>query len=72
MAELHQEMLAPLVDALAALGARNPQVTATLIYGLVRSAAAAVSTGTPRTTVTRETLWLIRAGLAGTAVPDPN
>ena len=65
LAQLHQEQLAPLVDALADLGARDPQITASLIYGLVRSAAAAINTGTPRTRVTRETLVLIRTGLAG-------
>jgi AcrR family transcriptional regulator len=65
LAELHQEQLAPLVDALAELGARDPQVTATLIYGLVRSAATAINTGTPRSRVTRETLALIRNGLSG-------
>ena len=65
LAELHQQQLAPLVDALADLGVRDPQVTATLIYGLVRSAAAAINAGTSRTRVTRETLSLIRTGLAG-------
>ncbi|MGB8021345.1 MAG: hypothetical protein WCF04_08965, partial [Candidatus Nanopelagicales bacterium] len=65
LAELHQDQLAPLVGALADLGAREPQITATLIYGVVRSAAAAINSGTPRTKVTRETLALIRTGLAG-------
>ena len=65
LAELHREQLAPLVAALTELGTRDPQITATLIYGLVRSAAATINTGTPRTRVTRETLSLIRTGLAG-------
>jgi AcrR family transcriptional regulator len=65
MAELHQEQLAPLVDALAELGARDPEITAALIYGLVRAAATAINAGTPRTRVTRETLALIRKGLPG-------
>jgi AcrR family transcriptional regulator len=65
MAELHQEQLAPLVDALAELGARDPEITAALIYGLVRAAATAINAGTPRTRVTRETLALIRQGLPG-------
>jgi AcrR family transcriptional regulator len=65
LAELHQEQLAPLVDALAELGARDPEITAALIYGLVRAAATAINAGTPRTRVTRETLALIRQGLPG-------
>jgi AcrR family transcriptional regulator len=65
MAELHHEQLAPLVDALAELGARDPEITAALIYGLVRAAATAINAGTPRTRVTRETLALIRQGLPG-------
>ncbi len=65
LAELHQEQLAPLVDALAELGARDPEITAALIYGLVRAAATAINAGTPRTRVTRETFALIRQGLPG-------
>ena len=65
LAELHQEQLAPLVDALAELGARDPEITAALIYGLVRAAATTINAGTPRTRVTRETLALIREGLPG-------
>ena len=65
LAELHQEQLAPLVGALTELGAREPQITATLTYGLIRTAAAAINTGAPRTKATRETLSLIRTGLAG-------
>ena len=65
LAELHREQLAPLVGALTDLGARDPQITATLIYGLVRAAATAINTGAPRTRVTRETLSLIRSGVPG-------
>lgn len=65
LAELHQEQLAPLVGALEELGTRDPQITATLIYGLVRTAATAINAGAPRTKVTRETLALMRSGVAG-------
>jgi AcrR family transcriptional regulator len=65
LVELHKGQLAPLVDALVELGARDPEITATLIYGLVRTAAAEINTGGPRTRVTRATLALIRDGLPG-------
>jgi AcrR family transcriptional regulator len=65
LAELHAEQLAPLVDALGELGARDPEITAALLYGLVRAAATAINEGAPRARVTRETLALIREGLPG-------
>jgi AcrR family transcriptional regulator len=69
LAELHEEQLAPLVDALAELGAQDPEITAALIYGLVRAAATAINAGTPRARVTREMLALIREGLPGSQHP---
>jgi AcrR family transcriptional regulator len=70
LAELHQQQLAPLVDALAELGSRDPKVTALLIYGLIRAAATEINAGTPRARVTRETLALIRSGLGGSPSCD--
>ena len=67
LTELHREQLAPLVAALTELGVRDPQITATLVYGLIRTAATAINTGTPHTKVTRETLTLIRGGLTGSS-----
>jgi AcrR family transcriptional regulator len=69
LSELHQEQLAPLVDALTELGAGDPSIAATLIYGLVRTAATEINSGASRAKVTRETLALIRVGVAGSAQP---
>ena len=63
LAELHQEQLAPLVDALSELGAGEPQITASLIYGLVRTAATDINAGSPSARVTHEVLALIHHGL---------
>ena len=63
MDELHREQTTPLVDALKALGAPDPALTAALVSGVVRAAAQAVAEGAPAARVTRRTLALIHEGI---------
>jgi AcrR family transcriptional regulator len=62
--ELHREQLAPLRDAITALGVDDPALTTRLLAGLVQAAAQAIVDGAPRTRVRRRTLALVHEGLS--------
>jgi AcrR family transcriptional regulator len=68
VAELHQEQLAPLVQALAELGVRDPTIIAALVHGVVRAASTAINSGAPRSRVLAQALALVRHGVAA---PSP-
>lgn len=61
--ELHDAQVAPLRAAVADLGADDPGLTTGLVMGLIRAAAFAVNSGSPRSRVLQETQRLIHDGV---------
>lgn len=61
--ELHAAQAAPLVHALSDLDADDPELTAGLIEGIARAAAARINAGAPAEPVRRRTMDFVRAAL---------
>lgn len=69
--ELHRELTAPLVDALADLGAADPEVLAALVRGVIDAATRLIDAGAPADRVIAPAVALVEAGLTGTPIDDP-
>lgn len=67
LAELHDDLYAPLRAAIAELATPDPELTTRLVLGLLSAASQAVTDGTPVDRVQQQTLSLLHAGLAGLA-----
>jgi AcrR family transcriptional regulator len=61
--ELHQEQAAPFMNALKDLGARDLQVTAQLLGGVLEAAMGAIESGASLAVVTERTLTLVHAAV---------
>lgn len=62
---LHAPLAGPLVDALTALGVPDPGTAASLVSGLVRTAAASILAGAPPAELTDTTVALVLGGVTG-------
>lgn len=65
LGELHQEQIAPFIQALKALKVAELEITARLLGGALEAAMGAIESGAPLASVTRRTLALVRS-----VVPD--
>lgn len=69
--ELHRDLTAPLVDALADLGTADPEVLAALVQGVIDAATRLIEAGAPADRVIASALALVEAGLTSTHTDDP-